>query len=228
MSGDVFYYGMHVLGIIAIIIYIAIISPKFNESRFLSIVCGMLSYATIYALMLFLFYLVTGVFGGQNVIRTFIFLPLIIIAYSKLLRLNTRHLLDMLAPCIPMAQVLGKIGCQYVGCCQSWLRVDWGIINPITNERLFPIQLIEGIVALLVVIIVIVYMRKKNYQANGLAMPLSMLLFGGSRFFLEFLRDNEKVIGNISELALWCVAMVIVSIIWIAIYKSKEKKESLS
>ena len=54
------------------------------------------------------------------------------------------------------------------------------------------------------------YEKKKNYRSDGLAYPLMLMLFGYSRFLLEFLRDNHKVVFGVSTLALHALFMALV------------------
>ena len=216
---------MHALGILVIIAYLLWVAPKYGENRKRVLFCGLLCYAFVYIIMLGLYALVKGYFGGQNVIRAFIFLPLLVILFSKLTGVDMKKMQDIAAPGIPIAQCIAKIGCQYVGCCRSWLCVEWGIFNKHTGTRLFPVQLLEGAVAGIVVLMTLLFAKKRNYQAQGLCMPYVLVLFGGTRFFLEFLRDNQKVFFGISELALWCAAMVICGGIWFAVYRHRRRKE---
>ena len=53
-----------------------------------------------------------------------------------------------------------------------------------------------------------------------------LILFGVTRFFLEFLRDNQKVFGNVSILALHCVLMVVVGAVWLIIRQLRDRKVS--
>ena len=78
------------------------------------------------------------------------------------------------------------------------------------NENTFPIQFVESFAALVVVIIVERYMKKRNYEPDGLAYPMMLMLFGYSRFLLEFLRDNQKIAFGISTLALHALFMALV------------------
>ena len=89
-----------------------------------------------------------------------------------------------------------------------------------TKTRLFPIQLLEGLVSAAIAIWLIVYAKKHDYDCDGLCMPYMLISFGITRFFLEFLRDNPiTIFWGISELAFWALFMSIVGAIWIMVYK---------
>ena len=77
------YYGFHILGFIASLFYLYWVFPKYQVNRFRGLGLAACTYLTAYALMLVLFWLITGSFGGQNVIRIFLFLPLILWLYAN-------------------------------------------------------------------------------------------------------------------------------------------------
>ena len=84
---------------------------------------------------------------------------------------------------------------------------------------MFPVQLLEGIVSAAIVVWLLTYAKKHKYNCAGLCMPYMFIAFGLTRFFLEFLRNNQKLFWGISELALWSLLMFIVGIVWIAVSK---------
>ena len=77
------YYGFHILGFVASLAYLYWVFPKYKVNRFRGFGLAACTYLTAYALMLVLFWIITGHFGGQNVIRVFLFLPLILWLYAN-------------------------------------------------------------------------------------------------------------------------------------------------
>lgn len=69
--------------------------------------------------------------------------------------------------------------------------------------------------ALLIFLVCVILAKKKAYPVDGRMYPVFLILFGGTRFFLEFLRLNVKVFWGISVLALWALLMVVVGIVWL-------------
>ena len=61
---------------------------------------------------------------------------------------------------------------------------------------------------------------------DGEAYPLMLILFGYSRFFLEFARDNEKLFLGISSLAIHAFIMGIVGTVWYFTLKEIKHKKS--
>ena len=69
--------------------------------------------------------------------------------------------------------------------------------------------------------------KRKKYVADGTQFPWMLILFGTTRFALEFLRDNQKLFLGISVLAIHCVVMVLVGIIWLIISKAQPEEKRL-
>ena len=182
------------------------------------------TYLTAYALMLVLFWLITGSFGGQNVIRVFLFLPLILWLYANTFGVDYKVSLDFAAPVLCIAQAFGKIGCTISGCCESWLEVPWGVYNPYTETRLFPVQIAEGITSLVIAIVVILIAARKDFRAGGMTMAWMWVLFGPTRVIWEFFRANEKLFWGLSELSLWSIVLSIAGVLWLILYKKQGEK----
>ena len=85
------------------------------------------------------------------------------------------------------------------------------------RERTRPLRLI-----MLIFIVCVILAKKKAYPVDGRMYPVFLILFGGTRFFLEFLRLNVKVFWGISVLALWALLMVVVGIVWLVREKKKD------
>lgn len=55
--------------------------------------------------------------------------------------------------------------------------------------------------------------------------PIFLILFGGTRFFLEFLRLNIKMFWGMSVYSLWALLMVAVGVVWLVLDAGKGKKD---
>lgn len=153
-------------------------------------------------------------FGMKNIVVGYPFVPLMAMGLARLLKDDWRRLLDFMTPAFPLTQVVAKISCCFAGCCFGYPMAH-GLWNPIFEQELFPVQLLEGIVALIVTLLCIRAARKENYRVTGRMYPRFLILFGGTRFFLEFLRLNHKVFWGVSDLALWALAMVVIGAVWL-------------
>lgn len=180
-------------------------------------------------LMLFLTWVENGFqnWGANNIIRIYVYMPLIAIAVAKLLKVSSRKMIDFLAPSMALEQAIGHTVCPFAGCCHGYA-CSWGIWNPQTDTYLFPNQWLECLVAFAVFLIILYYAKRKQYKADGSAYAMFLVLFGGTRFLLEFLRDNDKLFLGISNLALHALFMVLVGTIWLMVLAEKEKQSHLS
>ena len=87
----------------------------------------------------------------------------------------------------------------------------------------YPNQPVEALIALGIAAFIWHREKKKGYGdgVDGLSFPIMLMLFGYSRFFLEFLRDNDKVFWGISGLALHALLNAVIGTI--AYYLIKRK-----
>lgn len=150
-------------------------------------------------------------FGPNNVVKGYSFFPLFGLLAAKVFKLDFRHIMDFTAPCFPLLQFIGHQVCVLVGCCCGY-PVEYGIWNPKFNTYCFPNQFLECFVALLIVIACVLIARKQDYKITGRIYPYFLIMFGSTRFLLEFLRCNEKLFWGISDLALYALLMVVVGI----------------
>ena len=161
--------------------------------------------------------------GSHNIVRGFIWFPFIALALAKLLKLRGRTVVDYIAPGCSLSQGIAHIGCSFAGCCYGF-PAEKGIWNPQFDTILFPNQILEAVAALLVFAVCAIYAKKRRYDGNGRVYTLFLILFGVTRFFLEFLRDNQKVFGNVSLLALHCAVMVLTGAVWLIVRQIQDRK----
>lgn len=164
--------------------------------------------------------------GANNIVRVYVYAPLICILAAKLLKIPSRKMIDYLAPSMVLQQVIGHSVCPFVGCCNGY-PCSWGIWHPAIDSRVFPIQWLECIVALLILLYLLYIAKRENYVGTGKVYAMFLVTFGGTRFFLEFLRDNEKLFLGISNLALHALFMVLVGTVWLMVLEEKDKPKAL-
>ena len=168
-----------------------------------------------------LLWVTSWVFGGGkmiglNFVRIVTFMPVPIYLMCRLLKDPFGKVADLIAPLIAVFHGVTHLGCVFPGCCHGY-SASWGLYSNEAGAVCFPIQPIEAVSSLLVAAVLLV-MLKKGIQ-RGKLYAWYLVLFGGTRFFWEFLRDNEKVFGNISELALHALGALIVGLAALAVMK---------
>ena len=90
-----------------------------------------------------------------------------------------------------------------------------------TGYKTFPIQPIEALVALAIVFLIFYREKKKQFKPDGLSYPIMLMLFGYTRFLLEFARDNDKLFFGISELAMQAMFGALVGTVWYVMVKKE-------
>lgn len=167
-------------------------------------------------------------FGAKNFAATFAYIPIAAYLSSKIFKISWKKASDFMA--IPMMTLCGlaRVGCIFTGCCRG-CPVEWGIFNPQTRVNVFPIQLIESVFVILIIIVLLYRAKKRGYQANGLQTPMALVIYGVGRFFLEFLHDDQKFFLGCSKNAFHSLFMLIVGVCWILItnrHKTKKQQDA--
>lgn len=155
-------------------------------------------------------------FGSNNIVKGFSFFPLIGLIPMKLFKIEWKKVMDYAAPAFPLLQFTAHFACNFAGCCCGY-PMEYGIWNPTWELYLFPAQLLESFVSLLIFFACLIFARSQKFKVTGHVYPFFLITFGVTRFFLEFLRCNSKVFWGISDLALWALLMVVVGVGWLII-----------
>jgi phosphatidylglycerol:prolipoprotein diacylglycerol transferase len=120
-----------------------------------------------------------------------------VLLYSKLAKVPLMQYADLIAPVIPIAHAIGRVGCLLGGCCYG-IEVThghpFGIIYPDASLGAPPGVLllaappIESCCNLLIAIVLFLFARKQ--RAPGRILALYALLYAPARFILEFFRGD--------------------------------------
>lgn len=209
--GQLLYNVFFVAGFVAVFLYAMVNGKKYGIPKGKALLYIIIVYFVSLLWMFFQCWVENGFkgWGGNNIVRTFVWVPLAAWPAGKLLKVDWVRGCDFVAPCVPLVQGVAHWGCIFAGCCHGYA-CSWGIYNPLLDQNVFPCPPVEALTALIVVFIVCGYEKRQNYKPNGLAYPLMLMLFGYSRFLLEFLRDNQKIAFGISTLALHALFMALV------------------
>ena len=180
-------------------------------------------YALSVAWMFFLYWAENGFknFGGNNIVRIFVWVPVFAYPFAKLFKLDFKTVCDYLAPVICVQHGVSHLGCIFAGCCCGY-EWQYGVWNYARRCYTFPIQPIEALVAVGIVLLIWLKEKKGGFKVTGKFYPTMLILFGYSRFLLEFARDNEKLFLGVSSLAVHALIMGIVGTEWHIILSHKE------
>ena len=146
---------------------------------------------------------------------------------------------DVFAPGIALGHVIGRLGCLFAGCCFGIRAEDlpWAItfrseyaaqnVGTPLNVPLHPTQLYEAGAELLILVFLL-FTERKGRAFPGRTFWGYMLLYGVSRFIIEFYRgDARGMVGTFSTsqfVSLIIVPLSIIMLIYLSRRPSPEAK----
>ena len=224
-ASDTFYNIFFAWGFVSVMLGLIWFGRKMNFPLWKIIATVCIVYPIVVLWMFVMFWMESGftVWGGNNIVRIFVYVPLVGLPVAKLLKLDAKKMLSLLSFGPLLVHGISHFGCVFAGCCQGY-PCSFGIYNPIFNDIRFPNQPLEALTAVAIVVFLIWRAKKKNYEPDGFEYPLMLVLFGSTRFVFEFLRDNQKLFWGISNLAIHALFMFIVGAIWIVILYNKHNE----
>jgi phosphatidylglycerol---prolipoprotein diacylglyceryl transferase len=147
----------------------------------------------------------------------------------SIMKLPVMKSLDIIAPVIPICQILGRFGCFLGGCCHGVpSKAPWamsfpdGAYSPYT--KVHPTQLYEMMVYLCIAL-VLWNLRKKKVK-NGLLFGLYLCMAGVGRFIVEFYRFNPRIALHLSAPQIAALSGIILGT-FIIFHKTKAAHEPI-
>lgn len=143
--------------------------------------------------------------GGRSFYGAVFIVPLLFIPIAYLFRIPYAKLMDLCAPAECMMLVLMKVLCLMEGCCGG--RVLF--VTSLGAEVRFPSQLAELINAFILCVVLLVLSYKK--ERRGTIYPWYLLLYGVTRFVLNFFRDvwtdTWMPMGTLWSICAFCIGL---------------------
>lgn len=222
-QGKLFYDIFFALGFVSVFIFCFVLGKKYKIATKKIVFMVLTVYPISVVWMFIMPWMESGFrhFGANNIVRVFVYIPLIAYPVAKRLKIEWSRMCDLLAIGPVAVHGISHFGCIFFGCCYGYPS-SWGIYNPVKEQILFPSQPFEALTAVLIIIILLVRAKKKNYVSDGLAYPIMLILFGSTRFIWEFFRDNEKLWLGCSSFSFHALFMMIAGIIAYVIIKRKQ------
>lgn len=150
---------------------------------------------------------------GANYFGLLFFGPLLWFLCFYFLGVNPFRKMDSITPAFSLALIFVKLGCFCSGCC-SGMECSWGLYYPLKDAVMFPSQLVEAILALIIFLFLLKY---KKSAKEGSLYPIFMMLYSGTRFFAEFFRIEENVFGIFKTYHILCLIGVVLGAVWLFI-----------
>jgi phosphatidylglycerol---prolipoprotein diacylglyceryl transferase len=167
-----------------------------------------------------------GVFYGGLILAV-----VVALWYMRRHRLPVWQTCDVFAPGIAFGYAIGRLGCLAAGCCfGAPTSVPWAVTftDPAARANvgtplgvpLHPTQIYESLAGLGILALLLAT-EKKGRPFAGRTFWLYMLLYGVSRFVIEFFRGDERgiVFGVLSTsqfISLLIVPVSLVMLVWLA------------
>ncbi|MBQ6718920.1 MAG: prolipoprotein diacylglyceryl transferase [Oscillospiraceae bacterium] len=169
-----------------------------------------------------LYYIENHWIGGTSFYGAVFLVPVLFLLVARLVKEKYSDLLDMCAPAECIMLVIMKIQCQISGCCAG---KELFLLDGTTMVR-FPSQIAELINALVIFLLLICLARKKHFR--GGQYPLYMIVYGSSRFVLNFFRENNTVYAmGLPAGAFWSVWSVLLGGIALLIWYNRKKTSNM-
>lgn len=136
--------------------------------------------------------------------------PFAFFAFCLILQAEPLKLLDLVTPGYALSLVFAKIACFCHGCCAGFETLKYGLYNHEHEKMMFPVQIVEAAVALLIFLFLFWYRKKAK---TGTMYPIFLLLYSSTRFFTEFLRCEENLFGPLKGFHIYAIIGVALGLV---------------
>lgn len=219
------------LYILAVIIVATVILLGLYQNRFyritiwkLIISLSAMMLAGLFGISLW-YYIEYGIWGGKSFFGSIFVAPIAVFVFSKIFHISTEALMDMAGPSCAAFLALIKINCFFHGCCE-------GIVLKMAGDGTairFPSQIIEGVNGAVICVVLLLLQRKE--QCRGRLAPMFLMMYGCTRFILNFFRDHLWSLDPFEKLGLfvprghlWAFVCIVWGLVWYVILHHKGNK----
>ena len=144
-------------------------------------------------------------------------IPLLMMPLGLLFKLKPKRSLDAVAPAVAVMIGCIRVGCFFNGCCGGWT----------TSSRFtWPTQAMESVCDFMLLYLLLQMEKKERF--SGWLYPTFLGCYSTYRFFIEFLRTNEKVLGVLTLGHIYAFAGVVIGGVWLIILRKKTNNKSTS
>ena len=163
--------------------------------------------------------------GGISFYGSLFVIPVLFIPFSFLIKEKYGELLDYCAPSVCIMLAINKINCLRTGCCKGMALHTFED----GSVRRFPSQLVELIVAIVIAVILMVFIKKGKF--SRMIYPMFLIIYGVCRFGLNLLRETTPFIWNLPAGNFWSLISILIGGFWITsivVHKRKNNNYSKS
>ncbi len=148
--------------------------------------------------------------GGLVSYGGFIAGALALLAILRLQKAPVLTWLDLFAVALPLGIFFGRMGDIFAG-------EYFGVVNPasLAFAGRIPVTLYEGIWDLILFGSLFFFYKKSSMKANnGIYLSLSVGLYSGGRFIIDFWRDDSNLVWNLSAGQITSLILFILSLLF--------------
>lgn len=160
-----------------------------------------------------------GRWSGRSFYGAVFLVPVMFLAVAPMLRIQYARLMDLCAPAECIMLVLMKALCLVEGCCGGMLlyTADNG------TEVHFPSQIVE-LVNAAVLCGALLWLSRKEKQ-RGLIYPWYLLLYGATRFVLNFFRAESNL--TLTNGGVWSLCAIAIGggFLLVSVYRRKKEEQ---
>lgn len=239
------YTVIHIISMVIAVIFNTYYGNKLGLKKSKAALSSAFSLALLYITMIMIPWVESGFeqFGQQNMVKTYVFAPIIFVIVCFVFKIDFRTVSDMHAVWPMLLHGISHFACLIPNCCGGYCYLEgtktYGLAQALTGTDMLPVQIFESVAALIIGLIMFLIAKKKNFNLNGKLFYVMLIVYGVNRFCWEFLRNNNKVIVfgemtnaesgyfGLSDLSFYCVAMIVVGIAFLVAFNIIDKKKAL-
>lgn len=155
--------------------------------------------------------------SGQSLYGGIFLLPIIYIVVAKLFRLKLYAVFDVFTMCTITTLLFARVACIFTGCC-------YGTFIPGSESIRWPTREIE--ILFYIVLIIALYKRNIHNSLPGGIWPIYMISYGIFRFFEEWIREEDQIIGIFHRGHIWSILSIIIGLsVYSELCNKNQKKE---
>lgn len=129
---------------------------------------------------------------------------------------------DAFALALAGGESIGRVGCFFNECCWGvTCSAPWAVYQH--DAWRHPAQLYSAVVA--ACIFATLLLLRSRFQAVGALFRLYLLLFGGTRFLLEFVRYRDSLHFGLSVMQWFCLELIAVAIVGFVLIRRSQKAQ---
>lgn len=245
---DVLYEVLQIVAMVIAIVFTALWAKFYGVSRLKALLIAGFSSVVCFVGVFVLTWAENGFrqFGAQNAVRAYPFLLLVGILEAKIFRIDLIRCIEFQAVNVPLTYGLGHFACLTRMCCFGFQYQEgtfaYKVAQALTGTNQLPMQIFESVSSLLIFAVIVIVAVKTRFKVTGYLFVFFQIAFGATRFFWEFLRDNDKLIvfgpmkgavsaegeavWGISNLAFWALAIFVAGVILLICLKRYHKNEA--